>query len=209
MEKNRLESFSDGVFAFAVTLLIVNIRIPDTKDFNNHQLIVFLLSIIPSVTTFIFTFLVVGIFWVAHQRMFRFVKVIDSTLTWINVVYLLFIVMVPLPTAILSSNPFLPTAIFFYCSVLLILASMHVLIVTYVFNKADLKQEIFTVQIYRSTRKIALFGTVCYVLAGISGFINVYISFFFIIAVIVYYIFIPKQSAIESKIIKSSKTQRK
>ena len=97
MHKTRLENFSDGVFAIAVTLLILGVKIPDTKNFNNTKLNHSLWSSIPHLATFAFSFLVIGVFWVAHNRIFSFVKILDSTLLWLNIVYLLFVAVIPYP----------------------------------------------------------------------------------------------------------------
>jgi uncharacterized membrane protein len=200
MNKNRLENFSDGVFAFAGTLLIINVKMPDTKGLTNEGLNQVLFNAGPHVITFAFTFLVVGIFWVAHQRIFRFAKVLDSTLIWLNILYLLFIVTIPLPTAVLSGNPFLPTAIIFYSASLFIVGGMHFLLLGYIYRRPHLKLDTLTPEVYHSMRKIALVGPVFYVFAAAASFINVYISFVAIVAVIFYYIFMVRRSKTEKGI---------
>jgi uncharacterized membrane protein len=203
MNKNRLESFSDGVFAFAGTLLIINVKIPDTKGLTNEGLNQLLFKAGPHVITFAFTFLVVGIFWVAHQRIFRFVKALDSPLIWLNIFYLLFIVTIPLPAAVLSANPFLPTAIIFYSASLFIVGGMHFLLLGYIYRRPHIKLESLTPEVYHLMRKIALVGPICYMLAAAVSFINVYISFFILIAVIVFYIFMIRKSKVEKLILGS------
>ena len=84
MNKNRLENFSDGVFAIAVTLLVLNIKLPNIKNLSNHQLNHTLMFVAPHLVTFIFSFLVIGVFWIAHHRIFSFVNVLDSTLLWLS-----------------------------------------------------------------------------------------------------------------------------
>jgi uncharacterized membrane protein len=201
MNKTRLENFSDGVFAIAVTLLILNVRIPDAKNLDNHHLNLSLFRLIPHVVTFAFSFLVIGVFWVAHHRIFSFVKVADSTLLWLNIVYLLFIAMIPLPAAILSENPFLPTAILLYTLTLLIIALMHFVLLEYAIRNDHIKHEALTREVYRSAQKNAVVGPVCYIMAAAVSFFNVYISFCFIVAAMVYYIFMTGKSKVEEKII--------
>src|SRR6195952_3207775 len=139
MNKNRLENFSDGVFAIAVTLLILNVRIPDAQNLNNHSLNHTLVKLLPRVITFAFSFLVIGVFWVAHHRIFSFVKILDSTILWLNILYLLFVAMIPFPAAILSENPLLPTAILFYCITLLVIALMHFVLLEYAIRNDHIK----------------------------------------------------------------------
>src|ERR1700759_2537664 len=103
MNKNRLENFSDGVFAIAVTLLILNVRIPmDLNKFTKHDLNQMLLRMFPRLLNFAFSFLVIGVFWVAHHRIFSFVRVLDNTLLWLNIVYLLFVAIIPLTSSLIS-----------------------------------------------------------------------------------------------------------
>ena len=201
MNKNRLENFSDGVFAIAVTLLVLNIRIPDTKNMNNHLLNNALMHLLPHMLTFVFSFLVVGVFWIAHHRIFSFVNVADSTLLWINNVYLLFIALTPFPASILSENPFLPTAILTYTITLFVIAILHFILLEYILRNKHLKHPALTEDIYKSAQRNAIVGPVCYVLAGIGAFINVYISFFFIAGAMFFYIFFAGRSKVEEKLL--------
>jgi uncharacterized membrane protein len=207
MEKNRLDNFSDGVFAFAVTLLIFNIRIPDTQHLDNRHLNAILYGGIPHLVTFGFTFLVVGVFWVAHQRIFRFIKVVDFTLVWLNIFYLLFVAMIPLPAAILSGNPFLPSAILFYTATLFLVASMHFVLLEYIYRRKDLKQEEMTRDVFRNSQRISVVGPVGYVLAAATSFLNIYISFAFILAVLIFYIFFSGRTKAEEKLVEIKRKQ--
>jgi uncharacterized membrane protein len=201
MNKNRFENFSDGVFAIAVTLLILNVRIPDAKNLDNHQLNHVLHISVPHVVTFAFSFLVIGVFWVEHHRIFSFVRVLDSTLLWLNILYLMFIAVIPLPAAVVSENPFLPSAILLYSTILLIIALMHFVLLEYILRNSHLKHEALTDEVYRSAQKTAIVGPVCYIIAAASSFINVYISFICILAAMVFYIFLSGKSKVEEKII--------
>lgn len=209
MNKTRLENFSDGVFAIAVTLLILNIRIPDTKHFSNQHLNAMLPTFVPHLITFAFSFLVVGVFWVAHNRIFSFVNILDSTLLWLNILYLMFIAMIPLPAALISENPFLPTAILLYSITLLVIALMHFILLEYILRNKHLKHVALTKDIYKSSQRNAIVGPLCYILAAIGCFINVYISFTFIIGAMAYYIIFSGKSKVEEKMISVAKEELK
>jgi uncharacterized membrane protein len=189
MNKTRLENFSDGVFAIAVTLLVLNIKIPDAHTLNSAGLNRALLAMVPHVLTFVFTFLVIGVFWVGHHRIFTFVRILDTGLLWLNIFYLMFVAVLPFPAAILSENPFLPTSIILYCVSLGIIASMHFLFMTYIFRHKDIKDDVLTHDVYMSGIKNAEIGPVTYLVAAGASFISVYISFVMILAVLVFYIF--------------------
>jgi uncharacterized membrane protein len=201
MNKNRLENFSDGVFAIAVTLLILSVKIPDTKNIDNEHLNRVLYNSFPHLITFIFSFLVIGVFWVAHHRIFGFVRVLNSTLLWLNIVYLLFVAMTPFPSAILFENPFLPSAILFYTATLLVIALMHFILLEYILRNKHLKHAALTKNVYRASQKTAIVGPICYIFAAAASWISVYISFVFIAGAMVFYIFFSGKGLVEEKMI--------
>jgi uncharacterized membrane protein len=207
MNKNRLENFSDGVFAIAVTLLILNVHVPDIKNFDNKHLNHVLIGVIPHLVTFAFSFLVIGVFWVSHHRIFSFVRILDSTLLWLNIMYLLFIAIIPLTAAILSENPFLPTAILLYTITLLIIALMHFILLEYMLRNKVLKHAALTRDIYKSAQRTAIVGPICYIIAAGASFINVYISLFFISGAMVFYIFFSGKNKVEEKMITVAKKE--
>jgi uncharacterized membrane protein len=76
-------AFSDGVYAIVITLLILDIRIPDVPP---AALGGALIHMLPQVLTYILSFFVVGLYWVAHHRVSHQVKQIDGTFVWLNLV---------------------------------------------------------------------------------------------------------------------------
>jgi uncharacterized membrane protein len=212
MNKNRLENFSDGVFAFAVTLLVLNIHIP-IKDLNhpnlsNTQLNHTLRNIIPHVATFAFSFLVIGVFWIAHHRIFSFVKVLDSTLLWLNILYLMFIGLIPVTSGIFSEFPFLPTAILLYSISLLVIALMHFIILEYMLRNRSLKHEALTKAVYKSAQKTAIVGPICYIIAAATSFFaDGYISLAFIVGAMIFYIFFSGKGKMEETLVTVAKRE--
>ena len=100
-ETARVEAFSDGVFAIAITLLILNIKIPAPSD---GQLTRLLLGQWPSYLSFIISFAFIGIMWINHHRLFTHIRRSDHTLLVLNLVLLFGVCVVPFPTAVLSAN---------------------------------------------------------------------------------------------------------
>jgi uncharacterized membrane protein len=96
----RLLAFSDGVFAIAITLLIIGVVIPnDTTKFNLNSV---LSSLWPNYMAFLISFFVIGLYWIVHVRQLRFVRKYDTGLLWLNLFFLLFIVIMPFTTSIVS-----------------------------------------------------------------------------------------------------------
>jgi uncharacterized membrane protein len=102
-EPERLEFFSDAVIAIAITLLVIEIHIPERPEIHsNRELWHALGELWPSYLGYLITFLGIGIMWVNHHRMFRYLERVDRYLILINTVFLLCIAFVPFVTGLLA-----------------------------------------------------------------------------------------------------------
>ncbi len=106
-ETGRLEAFSDGVFAVAITLLVLNIRIPGidlppSKLPDDTNLWQALLNEWPMLAAYATSFAIIGIMWLNHHRLFVHIKRTNTVLLLINLLLLLIIVFIPFPTALLA-----------------------------------------------------------------------------------------------------------
>jgi TMEM175 potassium channel family protein len=99
MSVSRVEAFSDGVFAVAITLLVLQFADPGAGP---GHLLAALLGQWPLLVTYVASFLTVGVIWVNHHTIFSGIKEADRTLQFINLVLLLFVVLVPYPTQLLA-----------------------------------------------------------------------------------------------------------
>lgn len=111
----RLVLFSDAVFAIAITLLAVDVHVPEVEP---QQLPRALRSLVPSIATFALTFVVIGLYWMNHHRMFRAIVRFDYTLAWLNLLVLLGVAVLPVSNALLSGYPSSPYAVLFYAATL-------------------------------------------------------------------------------------------
>ena len=96
MDRSRLEAFSDGVFAVAITLLALNITVAGP---GHGTLIHQLGSHWPAFVAYLISFFTIGIIWVNHHSLLKSVKSVDRTLLYLNLVLLLFVVLIPFSTA--------------------------------------------------------------------------------------------------------------
>ncbi len=103
MEKEtaRIEAFSDGVFAIAITLLILEIKIPSAAS---GDLSVQLIRQWPSYIAFVISFAFIGIMWINHHRLFTHIKRSSNVLLFLNLLLLLGVTAVPFPTAVLAQH---------------------------------------------------------------------------------------------------------
>lgn len=96
MDTKRLETLVDGIFAIAMTLLVLALAVPDiTGPLSNAAVQNALYGLIPSFYTLVISFILLALFWSNHHRAFHQIKEMNTVLLWINIIWLLFIVLVP------------------------------------------------------------------------------------------------------------------
>ncbi len=100
MTKARLEAFSDGVFAIAITLLVLDLRVP--QELAAGGLWAALRAGWPSYCAYLVSFLVIGIIWVNHHGVFERARAVDRPVLFANLVLLLFVSVLPFPTRLVS-----------------------------------------------------------------------------------------------------------
>lgn len=188
MSKHRLEAFSDGVFAIVITLLVLDIHLPPTNVTTDRAMLNLIWSITPTILTYVFTFLVVGIFWVAHHRIFNLVQKVDAFLLYGNIFYLMTVVLIPFPASLLARHPNLSSAIIIYSSLLGFIGLQHLLFVDHIHRHAPLQHSIYSKQLYQKANRIGLVGPCCYLSACLTSLLSPTLSFIFILIPLVYYI---------------------
>lgn len=115
---DRLEFFSDAVFAIAMTLLVLDIRLPSTES---EGLGAALLDLTPQYFAYVLSFAIIAINWTNHHRKFRVITGFDSRLVQLNLLLLLLVAFVPFPTSVLSEHgPETPAVVLYAATVGLI-----------------------------------------------------------------------------------------
>jgi uncharacterized membrane protein len=113
LEYDRVLFFSDAVFAIAITLLVVDIRVPEVVLNAGHQLY----ESRDKILSFVISFLVIGLFWMGHHRLFRYITALDRPVIFLNLLFLGAIAFLPYPTALLfAGNTHEPAAPVFYAA---------------------------------------------------------------------------------------------
>ncbi|HUN21620.1 MAG TPA: TMEM175 family protein [Anaerolineales bacterium] len=128
MNKQRLEAFSDGVFAIVITLLILDIKIPNVEP---TALLSSLVNILPQVLTYVMSFFIVGLYWHLHHQVAAQIKQIDEPFVWLNLVWLLFVSVLPFPTSLLGRYPLQPISLAIYGANLILVNVTGFLILVY------------------------------------------------------------------------------
>jgi uncharacterized membrane protein len=103
LERNRIEALTDGVFAVAMTLLVLDIKVPELEQsLSSAELPFRLLALWPKFLTYAISFVILGVYWVGHHMQLSFIRSADRPLLWINILFLLWVALVPFSTALLS-----------------------------------------------------------------------------------------------------------
>ena len=110
----RILALSDGVFAIAITLLVLQIAVPATT--SGAALPEALLALWPRYLAYAVSFVVIARFWITHRLAFRLIARDDAVLTWLNLLLLMFVGFLPFPTAVLGSHGGSPAAAVLYAT---------------------------------------------------------------------------------------------
>ena len=127
----RIVFFSDAVIAIAITLLTIDLRLPDISGATDATFLQALANLFPEYFAFFISFAVIAIYWIAHHRMFRFIVDWDGGLVGINLVFLFFVVQQPLLASILGSYGNLSSATAVYAIGLSLMGFSSVLLWIY------------------------------------------------------------------------------
>ena len=111
----RIVFFSDAVMAIAITLLAIDIRVPEIEPtFAATELPAQLAAITPNLLTFFISFIVIGIYWISHHRYFSYIKRYDTRLMLLNLTFLFFIACMPFVASLLGRFTAIPIALIIY-----------------------------------------------------------------------------------------------
>jgi uncharacterized membrane protein len=128
LPKSRLEALADGIFAVTMTLLVLDLRLPERQMGSPDDFVRTLIELIPHVDNYVISFVVLCVFWIAHLRLMRRVREVDGTFLWTTLGFLLFTTFVPPLTSYLGHNPLHPRAAILYGTNLLAILVFEVLL---------------------------------------------------------------------------------
>lgn len=98
MKTNRLEAFSDGVLAIIITIMVLELKVPEETDFHS------LVPKIPNFLSYLFSFIYLGIYWNNHHHLLQATEKINGKILWANLHLLLWLSLIPFTTAWLGEN---------------------------------------------------------------------------------------------------------
>jgi uncharacterized membrane protein len=190
MSTSRLEAFSDGVFAVAITLLVLQFIGPEVPS---GGLLHALLGQWPQLVTYVASFLTVGVLWVNHHTIFRGLRSIDRTIQFINLALLLTVVLVPYPTELLgrylTSGGDGSVAGAFYGLVMTVMAIAYQALVAWALTHPNLLGPEVNVRRVRSVIPRFGLGLVVYATSIPLAFVSAWLVVILFAAIAIYYAF--------------------
>jgi uncharacterized membrane protein len=169
--KNRLEAFSDCIIAFAITLLILDIHLQDIDaDMNNAGMVRALVTLVPHFSIYVISFLVCTVWWVSHHALISDLDHVDLRFLWLNSLFLMWIAVLPFPTALLGHHPRQPVAVALYGLVCIVTCLSFSVMRWYASFRGHLmKKEIDETKL-RSELRLSLSVSVFYLASTTVGF---------------------------------------
>ncbi len=186
MNKGRFESFTDGVFAFAITLLILGIALPVMSHPSEYQLRGAILSLWPNFIAFALSFAVIGIMWQNHHALFRFVARIDRKTVALNLLLLFGTVVIPFATSTIGAYPTMHASTLLYGIVLTWCSTAYNLLLRHLIASDAFEGSVTPEQIARTVVAYRV-GWVTYVVATLLALVLPLLSFAAYIGVTFYY----------------------
>ena len=171
----RVVFFSDAVFAIVITLLVLELKVPHLTEHTESSLRNALVELLPRVAGFVISFLIIGLMWIEHHRIFRYIADYDIGLLWRNLLLLLCVSFVPFPTALFSENFWSCTAFILYAASFGGVATAKLWIWRYAMSAKLLKHDVtpeFEKRIYRRSMAVPL---ACVLAIGLS-FISILLA---------------------------------
>jgi len=163
MPKTRLESFSDCIIAFAITLLILEIHLPDMGgSIDNGAMLKAIVSVLPNLLLYAISFVVCTVWWISHHSFIHDLLSVDRALLWLNSLFLMFIAFLPFPTGVLGHHPGQPVATAFYGMVCAITGLSFWMMRLYASQHAELMRPEIPTEERRRRVRISLLSPLLY-----------------------------------------------
>ena len=198
-ETVRLEAFADAVFAIAITLLIIEVRLPPHDEVvRRGGLGPTLLDLWPSYLAYLISFIVIGIMWANHYNVMKLIDRTDHRFITLNLLLLLCIAFLPFPTAVMAEHLNNPhersVGVAFYCGCFTLTALLYFLMWWHAAKGRRLIAQHVSDEAVRAVTRAYAPGWLLYLVATLLAFVHVAISLTLVLALAALYMF-PRAGA--------------
>lgn len=187
LKVSRLESLTDGIFAIAMTILVLDLRLPRGTP-NADLAFVIVHDVIFRIAVYIGSFAILGTLWIAMNFQIGLIERVNRVYLWANVFYLMLVCVVPFSATLLAAYPFNAISMMFYGTNLLCAMLVQFLIAE-VANRYDLNRDIYTPQLRWAILKRIFLAPCFYLLAILLANVHNGLAFVALITPTVLYLF--------------------
>jgi len=191
---SRVEIFSDGVMAIIITIMVLELKLPElNENKNEYDIKKHIIELLPHFGAYVFSFIMIGILWTNHHNLFHLLEKTNNFLLGQNLFLLFWMSLIPFVTGIIGANPFLPASTALYGFIMLMISLTLTFMRAYTIKKGlvhtddegESNKKIKKVFVKSKTH--SYIGSVAYLLSIPLAFVSIYLSFScFIIPIILF-----------------------
>lgn len=188
----RVEALSDGIFAIAMTILVLELSIPILGTIHTEgDLWLLVLSIAPKLLVYFMSFITLGLFWIGQTAQYTYIERSDRHLNWLTILSLMFVTLLPFSAALLGEYITFKLAIGIYWLNILLIGLILFIHWQYAYKNGFINQTTETKKVYRALRDRIIIAQILYAVAALLCFISTYLSIVIIIAIQLNFAFAP------------------
>ncbi len=184
----RIEAYTDAVIAIIITLLVLELHVPELQNHTVTGVLNSLRGILPQLASFAFSFLTISVFWVNHHHFFHEVERSDWQVLWYNNFLLFWLALIPFTTAFLGDNPMVPGVLMVYSFVLFMAAFAFMLLTRHIMCTPGLLDGHITDEQKAENYRHGWVGVVLYGIATVIAPIIPLLSVILIVILPIYYV---------------------
>ena len=193
LSKKRVEFLTDGIFAVVMTLLVLDISVPQISSHDaidsitvGTELLNGLFDLWPKLLSFGISFITLAIYWLAHHRQFYYIKHVNRTLIWINFMFLMATCLLPFSASLLGEYHQQQISIFVFGANSIIIASLLSIQWWYALSHySTFVHENLDPVIKTTSLKRLLLGIIVYLIAIGISFVDVHLSVYFFVVILI------------------------
>jgi uncharacterized membrane protein len=185
MQKNRLEAFSDGVFAIIITIMVLELKIPHGDNWSS------ILPLYPKFLSYILSFIYIGIYWNNHHHLLHTVNKVSGGMLWANMHLLFWLSLVPFVTAWAGENYFTSLPVAFYAIVMLMSAIAYTILSKCIIQTHGKDESLLAKSIGRDAK--GMFSIAFYIISIPTAFFQPFLSVSLLIAVAIMWLIPDKR----------------
>lgn len=167
MSKQRLEAFSDGVIAILITIMVLELHVPEDADLRS------LFPLTPILLSYLLSFVFLAIYWNNHHHLLQAVKHVDGRVLWANIHLLFWLSLVPFTTSWIGQHPFAPWPVALY-GIILFLASIAYYLLTHALIALHGRESVLATAVGRDSKGVI--SSVLYLVAVLAAFVVPWLS---------------------------------